>query len=181
MKLIGVELVKQDDQSDQWIVTYRYQAGSEREAMVHAIKTGVRADILETVYKDGVFPIDGYEHIGIMDEVEAEIVDDEPAIRFKGDAPSPYVIFSSYRRGLLSLDTLYGVAYFFGSEVVRHLDLRLETIREMSAWLKEQGYIDEETASGTIFRHPTAPKTDRVDELVFDDDPAVVKKRKDRL
>lgn len=39
MKLIGVELVKQDDQSDQWIVTYRYQASSEREAMVHASDT----------------------------------------------------------------------------------------------------------------------------------------------
>ncbi len=36
MKLIGIELNKQDDEGDQWLVTYRYQAGSEKEALVHA-------------------------------------------------------------------------------------------------------------------------------------------------
>lgn len=80
MKLIGVELVKQDDQSDQWIVTYRYQAGSEREAMVHASDTVEKAN-------PGIVWVSGRstedcqrisDHI--RQNVDFPIFDDDPAV-----------------------------------------------------------------------------------------------------
>lgn len=79
MKLIGVELNKQDASSDQWILTYRYRADSGEQAQIHLQKflEGWQPQVGKTV--------DQFRHLMPLIDNQSEAAE-----KFYADRPRRY-------------------------------------------------------------------------------------------